>query len=507
MKNNIISFCLIFFIISLFLINSVYSNEEVKEFGLDGFTQLVTGEMEDWQVPGLAIAIIKDGEVVFLEGFGYRDVEQKLEVTEQTMFAIGSSSKAFTTLSLGMLVDEGKLDLDKPVINYMPSFRLSDSYVTANITTRDLVTHRSGLPRHDAMWLGSPFTREEVFERLKFLEFSKGFRESFQYNNLMYMSAGCLIQEIADKTWEEFVRDRIFTPLEMTSTNFSVEDSMKSSDFSKPYKEIKGETEEIPFYHFNNVGPAGSINSNVLDMAKWVLLHLNNGKVEDNELVSEEILKDIHRPVVMVSSDMGINEVFYTSYALGWFVTSYRGHLCLHHGGNIDGFTAMVSFLPEDDIGVVILTNKDETMLTYVLAFNIYDRLLGLSEMPWSLRFKEKIAAKKAMLDELNFSEKEIQIKGTLPSHNLEDYTGVYENSGYGQLIIDKNQDRLNLAYNNISAPLRHFHYDIFEIYDDILWENTKIKFITGISGKIEEVSISLEETVPPIVFVRKDSE
>ena len=227
--------------------NGISSQQKSDEETLKGFDDFVAKVMSDWNIQGTAVAIIKNGKPVYMKGYGFRDVKNNLPVTVNTLFGIGSCTKAFTAAALCMLVDEGKMDLDKPVINYMPSFKLWDNYVTMNITARDMLCHRSGLPGHDFVWYGTDFTRKEIVDNLQYLEASQPFRTTFQYQNLMFVTSGYLVEQVAGITWEEFVKSRIFTPLEMNTSDFSVIDMQKTDDYSKPYIEIKGKVKEIPY--------------------------------------------------------------------------------------------------------------------------------------------------------------------------------------------------------------------------------------------------------------------
>ena len=238
---------------------------------LAGLDEFVAGAMKDWKVPGVAVAVVKDGQVILSKGYGTRDADKQLPVTPKTLFAIGSITKSFTVTALGMLADDGKLDWDKPVREYLPEFRLYDQVASDHMTPRDLVTPRSGLPRHDALWYNSTFTRREMIERLRYLEPSKDFRSTWQYNNLMFLTAGYLAGQLAGTSWEELVRARIFGPLGMTGSNFSVTDSQKSPDFAQPYATVKEETKKIPFRGIDEMAPAGSINSNIEDMTRYLL--------------------------------------------------------------------------------------------------------------------------------------------------------------------------------------------------------------------------------------------
>src|SRR5579862_4240577 len=246
--------------------------------GLDGFDAFADQTLKDWKCVGMSVAVIQDGKMILSKGYGFRDQKSQKPVSAKTLFAIGSSTKSFTVTSLGALVDQGKLDWDKPVHDYLPDFRLMDQFATERMTPRDLVTHRSGLPRHDLMWYDSPFSRQELFSRLRYLEPSKDFRTTFQYQNLMFMTAGYLAANVSGMNWEDHVRKVVLNPLEMQSTNFSVNDSKKSPDYSLPYTVSKENIKEIPFQNIDQIGPAGSINSNAEDMAKYVIMHLNKGK-------------------------------------------------------------------------------------------------------------------------------------------------------------------------------------------------------------------------------------
>jgi CubicO group peptidase (beta-lactamase class C family) len=349
------------------------------------FSAFVLKTLAEWKVSGVGIAVVKGKKIILAEGYGLRDVTNKLPVTPRTIFAIGSSSKAFTATALGILMDEGKLDWDKRVRDYLPTFRLQDESAAAQMTPRDLLCHRSGLARHDLAWIGSAFSRKELFDRMRFLEPSADFRSIFQYNNFMFMTAGHLAGEVTGSTWEDVVRTRIFEPLGMKDSYFSVEESGKKPDVSFPYGEKEDKAIELPFRNLDAMGPAGSINSNVLDMAQWVLLNLNKGKTGDKQVISEARLAEIHSPQMVIQESAfrileKFPEMFTSSYGLGWIITQYRGHTWIHHGGNVDGFTAFVTFFPRDDIGVVVLSNMNGSFVPEIIALNIADRLLGLED-------------------------------------------------------------------------------------------------------------------------------
>ena len=351
---------------------------------LEGFDDLVRQAIEDFNVPGLGIAVVAGGEVVYAEGFGYRDVENDLPMTPNSLFAIGSTTKAMTVTALGMLVDEGKLDWDMPLRTYLPGFRLSDPLTTERITPRDLVTHRSGLPRHDMVWYNNDqSTRAEIVAQLAYLELTEDLRAKFQYNNLMYMTAGYLAGQLSGKTWEEVVRERLFEPIGMQRTNLSVEESKKDADHALPYRENDDdEIELIPFRNIDLVGPAGSVNSSVNEMARWLLFNLHGGKVGDRQLINAATLADIHSPHMTTGATADRPDISVSTYGLGWDIATYRGHRRIAHGGGIDGFITSVMFFPDADLGLVVFNNRG-SYLPDLVAQHAADRVLGLEEVDW----------------------------------------------------------------------------------------------------------------------------
>lgn len=483
---------------------------EAAKQALDGYEPFVEKMLQDWRVPGLAIAIVKSGQVIYEKGFGYRDVAQKQPVTPDTLFAIGSSTKAFTTFTLGTLVDEGKLDWDKPVRDFLPGFQMYDARTTEMITPRDLVTHRSGLPRHDLLWYNNQtFSRKDIVDRLRYLEPNEQLRAKWQYNNLMFLTAGYLAEALTGKSWEDNVRERIFAPLGMSHSNFSVADSQKTGDFALPYREDE-DTEKItviPFRDITMIGPAGSINSSVSDMAKWVAVHLSGGKVGDRQLIRTATLEDLHTPYMVIGVQPEHKELSAPSYALGWVVDSYHGHLRVEHGGNIDGFSALVTLMPQDDLGLVILTNLDGTGVPERLVRHTLDRLLKLEPIDWNAEALARRAAARQTQKEAKAKKTSVRKPGTKPAHKLEEYAGDYEHPGYGLLKVAVAGDHLEMTYNGITTPLEHWHYEVWngkEGAKDPTFENMKLQFQGDLRGNVSAVSAPFEPQVKEIVFTRK---
>jgi CubicO group peptidase (beta-lactamase class C family) len=479
---------------------------------LDGLDDFVIQAMKDWKVPGLAIAVIQGDTVILKKGYGYRDLEKQLPVTPNTLFAIGSITKSFTVTTLGMEMDEGKVDWDKSVRDYLPTFKLYEPVLTEQMTIRDLITHRSGLPRHDFVWYTSDFTREDLLRRLQYLEPSKPLRAMFQYNNLMFMTAGYIAGQLNGTNWEDAVTRRIFKPLEMTGTNFSELDSQNSADFAQPYRkgsDLKAELKRIPFDaqcpNRCAMGPAGEINSNVADMSKYLLFHMNHGKIAGKQLLSENNSIQMQTPQMAIQGAPAYKELGEASYGMGFFLSSYRGHKEVEHGGNIDGFSAELAFLPSDKIGVVILTNLDGNPLPSIVAENVFDRLLGLDQVPWNQRTLAAEAGGKKSEQEAKDKGYTPRKLGTHPSHDLKDYAGDYSNPGYGTVTIAPDSDKFKMTLNKVTRPLEHYHYDMFQVPSDPLddLQKTKVVFLTDMDGDISSLSMPLQPDVKDIVFTR----
>ena len=470
---------------------------------LDGYMEFAETVRADWGIPGLAIGIVKDDSIIFNEGFGLRNIPKNLKVTPDTLFAIGSCTKAFTTFAMGLLVEEGKLNWDTPVRNYLPSFRLKDMLASERITPRDLVTHRSGLPRHDLSWyIFKDSARQDLVNKLAHHEPSKDFRTTYQYNNLMYVTAGVIIETITGLAWETFIRERLLKPLGMDNTNFSVLESQRSPDHSLPYNKIK-EIEEVPFYQNDIMGPCGSIDSSINDMLKWVRVHLNHGRINGSQIISESSLDQLHTPQIIAGSSKMFPELSHSLYGMGWSFNTYRGYPVMEHSGGIDGFISLVSFLPKQKIGLVILTNLTPNAATQVLAYNAFDRLLGLEPVDWNKRFLDLIATQESSIDAGRADSKSRCIQGTKPSHHLQEYLGSYMNPGYGELIITQTGDSLRMETNAESFPLTHHHYDVFNVNMERLDVNLPVIFATDADGLISSLTIPLEMNVSPIEFKR----
>jgi CubicO group peptidase (beta-lactamase class C family) len=473
----------------------------------DAYMQQV---VKDWNVPGIGVGIVVKDKVVFAKGYGYRDYGKQLPFTTKTMAPIASNTKLFTSVAAGLLVEEGKLDWDRPVRDFVPGIRFYDDSLTASVTIRDMLSHRTGITRHDSIWYKSDFTRKELFERLKYLEPTQPIRQTFLYNNMMYAGAGYVIELLSGKTWEDFVRERIFGPLGMKSTVFSIDDMVKAPEPGVPFTERRDSFElyQIPYYReMPGVGPAGSINSNIQDMSRWVVALLNDGKIDGKVAIPPAVLKATLQPAIALPNTAlearGYGELLNAAYGTGRWTASYRGHLIAYHGGDINGFHSQVSIMPYDGIGVVVLVIGDHCAPLYnVVSYNVYERLRGLSETPWSQRFLDIRLKSKQAGKEARAKAGAERVAGTSPSHPIDDYVGQFEHPAYGLLTIGRDGDGLVFDFHKIRLPLAHFHYDRFDTPDDEQDGKWSVNFATSPQGEIDRAVMSLDEA--EVAFTRR---
>ncbi len=478
---------------------------------LEGFEELAEQAIQDFKVPGLGLAIVAGGEVVFADGFGHRNLEDGLPMTADTLFAIGSTTKAMTSTVLGMLADEGKLDWDAPLRDYLPRFALADPTITERLTPRDLVTHRSGLPRHDLLWYNNNETpRAEMVARLAHLEMTQDLRARFQYNNLMYMTAGYLAGQLTGNSWEETITERLFTPLGMERTNLSVIDSQQDDNHALPYRENDDEElEEIPFRRIDVVGPAGSVNSTVAEMSRWLNFNLRRGKAGGEPLINPTTLADIQSPHMTTGETPDRTDISQSTYGMGWAIDTYRGHRRVAHGGGIDGFITSVMLFPDDDLGLVSFVNRGSG-LPSLINQHAADRILGLEPIDWAGEALAEQAAGEEAAEEAEKKKEATRVAGTEPSHALADYAGDYAHAGYGALAVRLDGEALELSFNGLSSPLEHWHYDVFnggENDDDPTFEDMKFLFRGDVNGNIAAVEATFEPRAAPIVFAKRPDE
>lgn len=443
------------------------------------FRQEAQEGLQLWESPSVSVGVVKDGQVVLCEGFGLRDEAGGLPADGQTLYQIGSCSKAFTAALVAILVDQGKLDWDTPIRQYVPEVRFYDEYLTRSATLRDLLSHRTGLPRHEYAWYGTDFTKEQLIHNLRYLEPNQPMRTVFQYNNQCYILAGYIVERLTGKTYEQCLSEYLFEPLGMTRTCAFLDDIEGDANHATPYDrpdplDVLHGKRAIPFYRMpaedkaagigTPLGPAGSINSCPEDMLKWVQLHLNHGRVGDRQLISEAAMAQLHHPQMLLQTplDMPMDEAAFHCYGLGWFLESFRGKKLLQHGGNINGFSGFTAFLPEENLGVVAYTNMNGSYLHYALARTVLDHYLGYEDGNWVRRYRDFVAERQKKLPDQMAAFTGKQVPGTHPAHELAEYAGVYRRDGYTPVTVTVEDGRLHLDFIGTRAALTHYHYETF---------------------------------------------
>jgi CubicO group peptidase (beta-lactamase class C family) len=435
--------------------------------GLDAY---VREAMQKWEVPGLAIAVVKDDELVVARGYGICAVGSNREVTKDTVFSIASCTKSFTAACIGMLVDEDKVKWDDRVQTHWPGFEVADSYVTQQATLRDLLCHRTGLVRGDLLFVKGDFSNEEILRRLRFLPQAEPFRTKVTYNNLMYEVLGQVIRQKSGLSWDQFVDRRIILPLEMKST-FITRDRVPADRLAIRHRRYDGHVLPVrkPFSE-QVVSPAGAIHSSVVDMAKWLQLHLKDGEHRGQQLLKPETVRDMHAQTHAIPIRRKPDANVYRSKMLGtgfgWFVNDYRGRILVHHGG---GWGADMAIVPEENLGVVVLSNLDWNLLVSMLSCDVIDAYIVGPEQAWSKGdkwdFWLEVGGPEAMFRTRTEQKAELdksRAVGTNPSLPLEQYAGRYESDLYGPLHVIHDSGRLSVKFGIHGGELNHWQADEF---------------------------------------------
>ncbi|MEO7531294.1 MAG: serine hydrolase [Sediminibacterium sp.] len=488
--------------------------EEADHFaGLDTAFERI---LKDWHAVGFAVAVVEKNKVVYAKGFGYRDNEKKIPVSTNTLFAIGSCTKAFTASMIGLLQKEGKVDLDKPVRDYLPELRFYNDEMNTSIMLRDLMCHRTGLPRHDLSWyLFQTSSRDSLLKRIRYMEPTFHVREKWQYNNYMFLLQGLVAERLTGRSWEQNIEENIFKPLGMTSSNFSVKEMESSADASLGYG-IKKDSiiKKLDYYNIDAMGPAGSINSNVTDMANWVSTWMNGGKFNGKQVLPASYVTEAMSGQMVMTAGIPTKEkpdIQFANYGFGWMLTSYKGHYRVEHGGNIDGFSASTCFFPTDSIGIVVLSNQNASAVPAIVRNLIADRLLKTPYFDWETDQKKTADKAKASAKEAEKTKINNQRTATIPSHPLKDYEGIYTHPGYGTFDISMIHDSLFARVGKDLLWLRHYHYDVFEPFEKKMTEGIdtadksplRFQFNMNEAGDIVSLSQPLEATIATLTFNR----
>lgn len=477
---------------------------------LRGFDAYMAQVMKDWDAPGIGIGIVVGDSLVFARGYGFRDYGKKLPYTPTTTQPIASNTKLFTAVAVGMLVEEGKLRWDEPIKQFVPTIQFYDDDLNRSVTIRDMLSHRTGVTRHDFIWYKSSFTRRELWDRLRYLEPSAPIRTKFLYNNLMFTAAGQAVEELSGQTWEQFVQQRIFNPLGMTRSTLTIEDNLKGPEPAVPYSERRDSTVlyRQPYYTAERaIAPAGAINSDVQDLSRWVIALINGGRVGGKQVIPAAALRETLVPSIALPNgaleSFGWSENLNQYYGMGRFASSYRGHLLAMHGGDLPGFHSQIAIMPTDSIGVIVLVIGDHVAPLYNgLTYDIFERLLGMSLTPWSerlnaIRLKNKTAGTQSRTTAMAG-----RVAGTHPSHPLDEYVGEFVHPAYGVITIAHGDSGLTFEFHGIRMPLSHFHYDRFDTPDDEEDGKFSLNFTTNPMGDVDGITLSLDEAA--VTFTRQ---
>jgi len=510
----------ILFVLAIINIASVVTltaqNKQDKRFA--GIEAEINKILKDNHAAGVAVAVVEKNKVIFAKGFGYRDVDNKIPVTVNTQFAIGSCTKAFTASVIGILQKEKSISFDKPITTYLPDLKFYSSDLTNHITLRDMMSHRTGLPRHDLSWYIDPDTRENLVKRIQYMEPSAELRQVWQYNNFMYLLQGVLAEKLTGKSWESNVDSKIFSKIGMTNSNFSVKDLAKYNEPAIGYNVIKDSViHKTPYYDIDGMGPAGSINSTVMDMSQWLKVWINGGKLDTVEIIPASYVAEAMSSQMIMAPGTPTTEkpdIQFSNYGFAWMMASYKGHYRVEHGGNIDGFSASTSFFPSDSIGIVVLVNQNGSSVPSAVRNTITDRVLGLKYFDWNEDVLKAKAKAKEKAKEAEKASTSNQVKDTKPSHSLSEYVGLYTNDAYGKFEIFQKGDSLFAKLKNQNWWMEQFHYDIFRPFDTNEGIDTadkspiRFQFNTGLKGDIESASLfNFEPAIPaPIKFKRTNA-
>ena len=496
-------------LLSLCIFSTSFGQSDKRLKGIDKELNKI---LEVTKAPGFAVAIVEGDKILYAKGFGYRDIENKIPMDENTLLAIGSSTKAFTCGVLGQLRDDGQLAFTDSPRKYVKELSFYNDALNAGVNIRDLMSHQTGIPRHDFSWYLFPtFNRDSLIQRIQYQEPFTGLRQKWYYNNFMFLLQGVIAERITTKSWEDNIRERFFKPLQMTRSNLSIAELEKSSNAAIGYELYKDSiSRKLDYYKIAGMAPAGSINSSVREMSNWLKVWINNGKFNGQQILPEAYVKEAMSAQAVINGGVPGKDnpdMFLANYGYGWMITSYRGHYRVEHGGNIDGFSASAAFFPTDSLGIVVLTNQGGSPVPYMVRNTVADRMLNVKRSDWSeyfLKQKKKNAAANSKED-----KEENKNTSVSPSHVSSDFTGDYQHPGYGKFTISLKEDSLFAHFKRTKFYLKHVHYDVFEPFevteygiDDSDTGPLRLNFDTNDMGEVASVRMKVEQALDhPIEF------
>ncbi len=468
--------------------------------------------MQAWTIPGLALVIVKDDKVLLSKGYGVREMDKPDKVDEHTLFAIASNTKAFTATAIGLLVQEGKLAWDDPVTKYLPTFKLQDVNATQLITVRDLLCHRSGL----GTWAGdvlllSNYATEDIVQRIRHIPPEYGFRAGYGYSNLMFITAGLIIETVSGMSWDEFIRSRIFEPLGMTDSLTNPRFLNERTNIAIPHEDIKGKLQTVVQRMDAHIGAAGSIFASTADIAQWLRLQLNQGSLDGNQIVDSAIIAETHTPHTPMRLTAIEKKLFpsrhFSAYGLGWFLNDSHGRLTIRHTGGVDGMLSMTLFIPEENLGLAIFTNKLPNAAYIVLTHYLVERLTNAATQDWIQIYQDLEKEENAKAEHAKKQRDDSRTKENHPLFALEEYAGDYESPILGGAVISAEGGVLHIqlqAHESISGTLEHWHYDTFLCkWDDPVLGESLMPFSSNGQGQVTEFRVKIrEDWIDPVEHV-----
>ena len=462
--------------------------------------------LQTFEVPGMAVAVVKDGKVVLQKGYGVRKLGEPARVDADTLFGIGSNSKAFTTAALATLVDAGKLSWDDPVYESLPGFQMYDPYVAKELRIRDLLSHRGGLGVGEGdlmLWPRNSYTRDDLVYRLRFLKPASSFRSRFAYNNLMFVAAGQVVARVSAQSWDDYLRQKLFLPLGMNRTNTSVDAYRAGADWAFPHSKVEGKLQAVAFLNLDNAGAAGSINSSAADMARWLLAQLNRGRIpgSDTRVFSEKSAEAMWTEQTIIpveeewTADVPALRPRFAGYGLGWFLRDYKGRKLVGHPGGVTGYVSRVLLVPEENLGVVILTNAEKWPAFESVLYHILDAYLGGPTQDYIAAFAAVDAKKRKDADETMRKAEQARPVDSKPSLALEKYAGDYSDPWFGKILIRADHGGLILQLpltQNVAADLQHWQFDTFKAHwRDRKMEDAYVTFALKADGSIDHFTLA----------------
>jgi CubicO group peptidase (beta-lactamase class C family) len=480
----------------------------------------VARTMKAFDVPGIAIAIVKDGKVVLAKGYGVRKMGEPAPVDENTLFGIGSNTKAFTSAALASLVDEGKISWDDKVYERLKGFQMYDPYVSHEMTIRDLLTHRSGMGLGEGdllFWPHTTFTRDEIIYRLRFMKPALSFRSRFAYDNLMYIAAGQIIPAVTGKPWEEYIREKILLPLGMKTSNLSTNAFKPGDNYASPHSKLDGKLQTVPFMDLDNAAPAGSINSSVAEMSKWLMLQLNHGKFpgSDQRLFSEAQSREMWTGQTLLPISEGGDSPLaalrpkFAAYALGWGVQDYHGRKLVGHSGGVSGFVTRVMLVPEENLGILVFTNAESGAAFESILDHILDSYFGVPPTDWTTAFKAAEELQEKGVQQILEASGKGRAANSKPSLALEKYAGVYNDAWYGPITIKQESSGLVFSMDHTPkavADLQHWQFDTFKAHwRDRTIEDAFVTFTLNPDSSIEHFTMAAVSPLADFSFDYQD--